>query len=52
MKIINFVPQQKVEISPLIQMNCIILEKPNKNLIIKINEKEKEKEYLGENKTK
>ena len=31
-------------------MNCIILEKPNKNLIIKTNEKEKEKENFGENK--
>ena len=49
-KVINFVPQQKVDISPLIKMNCIIPKKPNKNLIIKINEKEKGKENLGENK--
>ena len=40
---INFVPQQKAEISPLIKMNYIILEKSNKNLIIKINKKEKGK---------
>ena len=32
-------------------MNCIILEKSNTNLIIKINEKEKGKEKLEEIKT-
>ena len=42
-KIINFVPQQKSDISSLIKMNCIILKKSNKNPTIKINEKEKGK---------
>ena len=36
-------PQQKANINPLIKMNCIIPEKSNKNLIVKTNEKEKEK---------
>ena len=50
MKIINFVPQQKVDISPLIKINYIIPKNSNKNLIIKINEKDKGKENLRENK--
>ena len=43
MKIINFVPQKKIETSPLIKMNCIILENSNKNFLTVHNEKEKEK---------
>ena len=49
MKIINFVPQQKTEISPLIRMNCSIPENSNKNFLTVHNEKEKEKEKLEEN---
>ena len=50
MNTINFVPQQNAEISPLIKMNCIISEKPNKNLVNVHNGKEKGKEKIEENK--
>ena len=42
-KTINFVPQQKSEINPIIKMNCSIPENSNKNLFIVHNEKKKEK---------
>ena len=48
---INFVPQQKTEINPLIKMNCSVLENSNKNLFTVHSEKEKGKEKLEENKT-
>ena len=51
MKVINFVPQQKTETSPLIKMNCIIPENSNKNSLTVYNEKEKEKEKIEENQT-
>ena len=51
MKIINFVPQQKTETSPLIKMNCIFLKNSNKNCLTVHNEKEKGNEKLEENKT-
>ena len=48
---INFVPQQKSEINPLIKINCSIPENSNKNLFTAHSEKEKGKEKLEENKT-
>ena len=51
MRTINFVPQQKFRINPLIKMNYSILENTNKNLFTVHNEIEKGKEKLEENKT-
>ena len=48
---INFVPQQKFEINPLIKINYSILENTDKNLVTVHIEKEKGKEKLEENKT-
>ena len=44
----KIVLQQKAKISPLIKMNCIILENSNKNFLIIHNEKEKGKGKLEE----
>ena len=52
MRTINFVPQQKSKMNPLIKMNCSILENTNKNLFTIHNEKEKGKEKLEKNKVK
>ena len=46
----NFVPQQKTEINPLIKMNCLLPENIDKNLVTVHSEKEKEKEKIEENK--
>ena len=51
MRIINFVPQQKSDINPLIKMNCSIPKNSNKNLFTVHSEKEKRKEKLEENKS-
>ena len=47
----NFVPQQKTELNPLIKMNCLIPKNTDKNLVIVHNGKEKGKEKIEENKT-
>ena len=46
----NFVPQQKIELKPLIKMNCLNSENTNKNLVNVHNGKEKGKEKIEENK--
>ena len=46
----NFVPQQKIELKPLIKMNCLIYENTDKNLVNVHNGKEKGKEKIEENK--
>ena len=46
----NFVPQQKTELKPLIKMNCLNSENTNKNLVNVHNGKEKGKEKIEENK--
>ena len=46
----NFVPQQKIEINPLIKMNYIISGNNDKNLVNVHNGKEKGKEKIEENK--
>ena len=46
----NFVPQQKTELNPLIKMNCSVSENSNKNLFTIHNGKEKGKEKIEENK--
>ena len=40
---INFVPQQKTKINPLIKINCLLPEKIDKNLVTVHSEKEKGK---------
>ena len=47
----NFVPQQKTEINPLIKINYIISKNNDKNLFTVDSEKEKRKEKIEENKT-
>ena len=47
----NFVPQQKIEINPLIKMNCTISKNNDKNLFTVDNGKEKRKEKIEENQT-
>ena len=46
----NFVPQQKTELKPLIKMNCLIFENTDKNVVNIHNGKEKGKEKIEENK--
>ena len=46
----NFVPQQKIELNPLIKINCLIFENTDKNLVNVHNGKEKGKEKIEENK--
>ena len=47
----NFFPQQKIKINPLIKMNCTISENNDKKLFIVDNGKEKGKEKIEENQT-
>ena len=47
----NFVPQQKIEINPLIKMNCTISRNNDKNLFTIDSGKEKGKEKIEENQT-
>ena len=42
----NFVPQQKTELKPLIKMNCLISENTDKNVVNIHNGKKKEKKRL------
>ena len=49
MRTINFVPQQKTKINPLIKMNCIISRNNDKNLFTIDNGKEKGKEKIEAN---
>ena len=46
----NFVPQQKTELNPLIKMNCLISKNTVKNPVNIHNGKEKGKEKIEENK--
>ena len=46
----NFVPQQKTDLNPLIKMNCLISENTDKNFVNIDNGKEKGKEKIEENK--
>ena len=46
----NFVPQQKTELNPLIKMNCLISKNTDKKFVNVHNEKEKGKEKIEENK--
>ena len=45
----NFVPQQKTELNPLIKMNCLISENTVKNHVNIHSRKEKGKEKIEEN---
>ena len=46
----NFVPQQKTELKPLIKMNCLISKNSDKNFVNIHTGKEKGKEKIEENK--
>ena len=46
----NFVPQQKTKLNPLIKMNCLISENTDKKPVNIHNRKEKGKEKIEENK--
>ena len=45
----NFIPQQKTKINPLIKINYLIPKKMDKNLVTVHSEREKEKEKMEEN---
>ena len=46
----NLVLQQKIELNPLIKMNCLIPKNTDKNLVTVHNGKEKGKEKIEKNK--